>query len=514
MFPSKFLKRNWPLIILFLVLAIITIFNIKIYWALVDDGWEVIFAKNLFIKLTTLNIAGFFSSLSEGDGRIRIVFWLYRIILWIVGGTNPQIYHLANMLVIGATMLFIFLIIKKISKSNLLSFLGAIFYLLVPTNTENIIRIGTAEPLLVLLLSIFFYLVLEKKKILLPCVVLFLAILSKETVVFAILPVLFAYYFLSNKNKQSFILWLCVSISAVLMVLVSLLQRHGYSTNYVFDLPMFTNNFLIYAKDITKNTLLILPISFITFYYSLFSKLFKSKKIKLSETDKLEIIFSLGFVSFLAVQLPWKFAVSRYLMPEVFFAIIFLSLEIKRIYINLFKSDFFKKKRWFLPTLATITFIFFLSWGYRLVVTEKSVISNYPVFEKMSKLPKNTTILLTITAGGEYEEEIRTQLHEFWGRGDLDVGVLNLNQLPKNNYIVISSDSWTEKYEESELKAVAKNKEEYKSEETQLMFVTPDELLRCGAKAIVPILISRKQTETCNLYFYNKVQNNWYFYKK
>lgn len=512
-------KEYWPFLILFLLWATVAIFNVKIYWALIDDGWEVTFAKNLFDKLLTLNLSGFASTLSEGDGRLRIVFWIYRIFLWIIGGHNSQIYHLANMLVIGATVLFIYLVVEKITKSKIISTFGAIFYLIIPTNTENIIRIGTAEPLLVLLISIVLYLMVENRKVLLPCIFLLLAIFGKETSVFALFPVLFVYYILSKKykfvknKKLSFVLWLCVAVSAILVVVISLLQRRGYSTNYVFDLPMFAGNLLIYIKDLTKNTLFVLPILFATFYSKLIYDIFKNKKFNLSMTDFFELIFSLGFICFLIVQLPWKYAVSRYLMPEVYFAIVFMAIEISRIYQHFNKTNLFNRKKWITPLIFSMLIISFLSWGYRLIVSERQILSNYSAFENMSKLPKGTTLLLNIPNGGEYEEEIRTQLHEFWGRRDINVGVLDLSKKLPDSYIVINSNQWSGRYLKQELMSKYKNISNVITADRYLVIATPDEVARCFVKTVAPFLIERKSSGFCNLYSYLQVQNSWEFYK-
>ncbi len=512
-------KEHWPFLIIFLVWTTVSIFNVKIYWALIDDGWEVTFAKNLFDKLTTLNLSGFASTLSEGDGRLRIVFWIYRIFLWIIGGHNPQIYHLANMLVIGATVLYIYLVVEKITKSKILSIFGAIFYLIIPTNTENIIRIGTAEPLLVLLLSMVFYLMVQNRKILLSCIFLLLAIFSKETAVFALFPVIFTYYILSKKykfvknKKLSFVLWLCVAVSVILVVVISLLQRRGYSTNYVFDLPMFAGNLLIYIKDLTKNTLFVLPILFATFYSKLIYDIFKNKKFNLSETDFFELIFSLGFICFLIVQLPWKYAVSRYLMPEVYFAIVFMTIEIYRIYQYFNKTKLFNRKRWILSLFYSVLIISFLSWGYRLIVSEREVQSNYLAFKNMSKFPKGTTLLLNITNGGEFEEEIKTQLNEFWGRRDMNVGVLDLSKKLPDNYIVINSNQWQGSCSRKELESKYKNISNVVTEHQYLVIATPDEAVRCFVKTVAPFLIERKSSGFCNLYSYLQVQNSWEFYK-
>jgi hypothetical protein len=513
------IKNNLTVFLLFFVWLVVTIFNLRIYWMLVDDGGNIVFSRTLFEKISSLNIMGFASQLLESVGRFRPVYWLYQMTVWIIGRNSYQFQHFAHMLVIGLTVLFIYLIIRELTKSKIVSFFGALTYLLIPINSENIFRLGPQEPLMVLFLSVLFYLIVKNKKVFLACIILFLAVFTKETSV-ALLPVLFFHYFygknnkLINNRKQGFYLLITICVSAILIILIIFLIRNGYSTNYYFDLHMLIGNLVVYLKDLSKNTLFIFPVFFVIFCLRIICNLFKKQNIFFTKLDFFEFLFGLGFICFLFIQLPWKYALTRYLMPAIFFLIIFLCLEIYQDLILLSNVKLINNHRLVFIPLIVIGVYVCLVWGFQLVFNETSSISYEATFKQMASYPKNTILLMNLPRGEgtiELVYETQIELSEFWNRDDLKVDYLDLHNLPSNNFVIVDfGQSLNDKSN-----PLYKNKlTVIENTSKALIITTPWELVKQSTKKLFNLLIYKKQFTSDGLYTYYYYRSNWYFYDK
>jgi len=520
----SFLKNNLTIFILFLVWLPITFFNTKIYWMLVDDGWDVIFSRTLFEKLSSLNLTGFVSQLLESGGRFRPVYWMYHMGVWLVGGNSYQFQHFAHMVVIGITILFIYLIIKELTNSKLTSLFAALFYLLIPLNTENIFRLGPQEPLLAMFLGILFYLVIKNRKIFLPCLILVLAIFTKETSV-ALLPVLFFYYIYLKRNKliknkkQSFYLWITVCISSLTLILITFLRRSGYSSNYNFDILMWMDTLLIYIKELSNNTLYIFPLFFIVYLVRNGIGLFKKQKIIATKLDLFEFLFFVGFLCFLFIQIPWKYALTRYLMPTIFFLTVFSFVEIYQNLKLAYKLKIVSNRTGMFTFLAILLgFYVFSIWGMDVVFKEMSSISTYDVFKKMASYPRNTVLLMNMRQGEstiELVDEIQIHLSEFWDRGDIKSKYLDLQDLPKDKYVIVDSNQFPRGYPQEELNLLFENKfTSINKTSSRLVTTTPLGLITQTTKKLLNLLIHNKKFTSDGIYTYYHDYNNWYFYNE
>jgi len=491
---------------------------------LVDDGEGVIFVKTLFEKISHLNISGFVSQLFETNGRFRPVYWLYQTIVWLVGKNNYQIHHLMHMLVIGITVLFIYLLIKQLTKSRLASFFGALMFLLIPLNTENIMRLGPQEPLMTMFFSVFFYLIVKTKKIFLPCLMLLFVIFTKETAL-AIFPVIFI-YFLYRRNKlliknkrQSLYLFITILVSTATVLLITLLRRSGYSTNYNFEISMLFDNLSTYFGELKNNTLYIFPIVTIVYIIRICLSIVRKQKVFDSKLSFFEFLFFLGFVSFLIIQLPWGFALTRYLMPTVFFLMVFSFIELWNISILLSKFKFIHKHKRALVLLIAVFGIYTsLIWGLEIVSKENSSVSYYDAFKKMSSYPEGTILLMNMqkvenTVELVYETQI--QLVEFWNRSDIKVDYLDLQNLSKGKYIVVDSDRFLRGYPQDELNTFFEDKFATVSNTSRgIIITTPLELIKQIIHKTIDYLVLKRDFTTDGIYTYYYVYNNWYFYNE
>lgn len=520
----EFFKKYWAYMFLFAAWLPITFYNTKIYWMLVDDGYDVVFSRTLFEKLTSLNIAGFFSQLLEAGGRFRPVYWIYHMLVWVIGRNSFQFHHLVHMLVIGLTIYFIYRILHKLTESKTISFFGAITYLLIPINSENILRLGPQEPLVALFLSIFFYLIIEGKRKILPILFLFLAIFTKETSV-AILPVVILYYLLSKTIKSSKIKTLSiysvvsVCVFSLLIILITAINRSGYSTNYRLDSTLIIGNFTRYVKEMSIGTLYILPLMSVSYLSRNLYSYIKSKKFFLKKVDLFETLFLFGFISFFLVQLPWKYVIMRYLMPTMFFVIIFVFLEIYQLgYVigNFWPIKLYKKQ--ISTLLIGIGFFMFAIWGVQLLDKQISNISHYSMFREMSKLPKNTVVFMNMVEGESTVElvyETQVILDEFWERPDIKVEYLDLQKIPESRYSLVDSDIFYRKYTKEEIDSFYIEPSAQTNIKTRsFILTTPPELVKQTVKKMFKLVFYKDKPTFDGIYTFYYYDVHWYFYNE
>jgi hypothetical protein len=491
---------------------------------LVDDGWDVVFSRTLFEKLSVFNFIGFGSQLLENGGRFRPVYWLYHTAVWFIGRNSYQFHHLAHMLVIGVSMLFIYLIVKELTNSKWASFFAALFYLLVPLNTENVFRLGPQEPLLAMFLGILFYLLIKNEKILLSCIIVFFAIFTKETSV-ALLPVLLIYFiysrkggFVKNKN-QGYYLWITICVASILLVLITFLRRGGYSTYYYLDFPMVVGNLIVYFKELTNNTFLVFPVIPAIYLIRIGARLIGKRKVFNLKLDLFQLLFFAGFLCFIVLQLPWRYSLSRYLMPAGLFLILFSFIEINEDIKLLGNINFVKiHKRIFTLALSSLVFYVFLIWGLDFVFKATSGISYLEAFARMASYPKDTILLMNMQKGDStIELVVETQIHlsEFWNRGDIMVEYLDLQQLPKGKYVIVDSNQFPRAYSQDSLNLMFKNmSNSIEKTSMRVVLTTPLGLIKQSAKKLFGLLVYKKELLPDGIYTYYYNYNNWYFFNE
>lgn len=518
------IKNNLGIVLLCIAWIIVTVSNLRIYWMLVDDGDDVIFARTLFEKIHSLNFMGFASQLFETNGRFRPVYWLYQMIVWLIGGNSYQFQHFAHMLVICITILFIYLAIKELTHSKIASFFAALFYLLTPLNAENIFRLGPQEPLLVMFISILVYLIIRNQKIFLPCLMIILAVFTKETSL-ALLPVLFFNFIYGKRNKfiknkkQGFYLWVTICISSAMLILITFLRRGGYSTNYYFNIPALTENFVAYLKELDKNFLYIFPLIPIVYLIRTGIALIKRQNIFGNKQNLFEFLFFIGFFGLFFIQLPWKYEIARYLMPAVFFLILFSFVEIYEDLKLLCKLKFINNhKQVFIFLLAFFGVYAFSIWGLEIISEEISYTSYYDAFKQMASYPKNTILLMNmqkVENTVELVDETQIQLSEFWKRSDIKVEYLDLQNLPKVNYVIVDSSQFLRDYSQNNLNLLFKNKHtSIEKTSRTLVASTPVEIIKQTFKKLISLLIYKKKFTPDGIYTYYYNYNNWYFYNE
>jgi len=140
---TKKIKQYWQVVLLFSIWLLISVFNTKIYWMLIDDGYNIWFVRNLFLQIKNFNITSISDMLLESTGRFRPIYWFYHMIVWLIGKNNFVVHRIGHVMIFGFILFFIYSILTKITKSKNIAFIGSSLFLIIPVNFENWARIGS-----------------------------------------------------------------------------------------------------------------------------------------------------------------------------------------------------------------------------------------------------------------------------------------------------------------------------------------------------------------------------------
>lgn len=519
------LRKNLDILLLLVFFIPIAYLNTNIYWMLVDDGYSVVFSRELFGKLARLELVAIFDQLVEDSGRFRPVYWFYQMFVWLLGGNDYRVWHLVHMFVIGATVIFVYLTIKKLTRSRPISVIAALFYLLTPLNTENILRLGPQEPILVMFLSaLFYFLVNQNNSLFFLSFLAFLSVFTKENSI-AIFPSLLIFYFflrkgyIANRKYVSLFLHLLLTVfvGSIVLLTITFLNRSGYSTNYYFDMNLIFGNLIVYIKDLAKGSLYIFFLAMASYLLRNVSLLIRGKSIFKTDISVYQFIFFLAFWSFFLIQLPWKYALTRYLMPTVFFAVLFSFLEIFIFLFSARKIIFLSKGGEVLRLVTSFLFFYIFSiWFIQIIFKESSVVSYEKAFEYMANLPQQTFLLVNMPEHEgtiELVYEIDLQLSEFWDRPDLEVRYLDFENLPDGNFVIVDSDGLPRRYNQEEFFNY-KIQNSIRNDSKGLVITTPLELIKQSIKKLFRYIFYKEKMTSEGLWAFYYNRNNWYFYSR
>lgn len=497
--------------------------KMEFWW--VDDGWDIMMTQKITNSIIHLEPSGLGIIFNEPGGRFRIVYWFYQTLEYWIGGLNPTLHFLVHYLVILISVLLIFQIVHKLSKSNVASFIASILYVLSPINTENIFRLGPQEPLLGLLMLTSLYFLINKK-ILTSVLFLLLATLSKENGFILWIPI-FLFYLgklvLFKKRDRSlgkYCLWgIIFSIPPILNIL---LRRGGYSGFYTFSINHIITNFKSYISLV--NT------AFSPFFVVLSAAyivriviFFKFDRFKKSRSNLLtQLIFFILFIMFVLVQSPWEFVLNRYMMPATVGLVLFLGMEIAGI-LETLKALKFKFMSPFLIIFGIyiITFIWvnmahtYLSGQLSAHETRfiKSLNQNLA-----SEVPYNGVVLLNFLNGDstmELVDEIKIHLRLFYSRPDIKVSYLDLGNLPKGEYIIVGTGKVRPEYPRE---TIEKNIAHYwvdesiNKEDKFIILTTPVNLFKQVAKKTYNYILHKIPIDNDGIFAYYVSHDSWYKY--
>ena len=521
----KFLKRiTWQEKILFITVFFVGFPTVFVIWAFVDDGYAALISQRMTGAILDGNVNLFFSQIVEPElGRLRPFYWIYQWLTFIVGGYNHFYHHLIHFGLLLLTSFLLFKIVKEISKSSNAAFLSVLFFIINKDNVENWYRLGPQEPLLVFLLLGSFYFLLKSTKnifFILSLVFLFCAYFTKETSL-AFLPVSFL-FFLFKRNKYHFVyflsnLFLAILTRGIAMTLGSF--ENNYASFYQLDFSRIVHNTLLLFRHVIYT---FDPLIFIAISAFLFTVIFhlKNNKFRSHPLFIWRLIGLMWFFSFVLIQSPWEFVLTRYLLPAYVGLSIFLGIEYKLLldFLKSVLNDKSLSKEFRIFFVLSKWFVFFL---FFLILTSNVLsVLNYQRFvttdfdEQMLKLisvaPEGATVYFNFEKGDanmELNYEIPLHLRLFFDRQDLNFNYLDSSSetLFKNGDLILSGNG-VPAYSEEEIKSFSNvlEKKHFERKFNSFNIMRPEHLFLT--------MITFKKPKI-PLYSVNHSCFNWYVYQ-
>lgn len=245
----NFLKKNWIILIIFFILTFV-IYGQSLSGNFVYDDRGIIENRVTLSDFQKVDQILMHPYWQAENGLYRPTTLLSYGLNFLFFGQNPFSFHLVNLLLYVFICFFIFLLLKKLFKNEILAFISALFFLVLPIHTEVVANITGRSELLVLFFSLLALLEFSKEKINFYLLSLwsFLAIGSKETGI-AIVPIIFLLlYYRENKINLEIIKKYFKEISAVIIGII-----------FYFFLRFFslgTDNFFGIKTSLIENPLL------------------------------------------------------------------------------------------------------------------------------------------------------------------------------------------------------------------------------------------------------------------
>lgn len=291
------------------------------YFSLIDDGQSILNADILSSCLQTVSCERVGEVLIEQEfGRFRPLYWFVQTLQYAALGLDAQAHHIFRVLIIGTGIVILFF--ANLTKLKIIPYVGILAGVIFFTNysyAENIVRLGPAEPYIVLFVaSLPFFLLkdtIRKKDFYILSVLLLVSQLIKETS--------FVYYFpvaliilLSKKDFPNRWLGILGFISVAILICGRIFSDPGdsevaYTTNY--QLGGFFANFISQYNGLNNSTNPLLKLLFIT---SAFSFVVPSIRKHIHVKAFLFWFITTG-VSF-GILVPWSFVLERYFLIVIF----------------------------------------------------------------------------------------------------------------------------------------------------------------------------------------------------
>ncbi|KKS95349.1 MAG: hypothetical protein UV71_C0008G0021 [Microgenomates group bacterium GW2011_GWC1_43_13] len=326
---KKLIQDNLFIFIFAICLLLLTLLmylpSFRLNFSLIDDGLTIKYSREIIHLLLRFNISSVAEIIFEANnGRVRPAYWLVQLLISSLSFYSPQIMHGFRLAVLFLSSYLIFSILGKLGVSIRWKLFSLFLFVMNSGNFESFYRLGPAE----VYLGIYFLLIINtvlKNKLgrfdyFLVLFSSFLGCFTKETFFIVSLPLIL--FLLPTKtkfvkrNRRLFLFILLINL--FLGLLVFLIKQNygmvsGYSQNYVFTPVTVIDNFENYFTQINHFQF---PVIFILALYSAYRVFINLKKRfkRVESKDLILLFFIIESVLNLAVLLPWRFVLGRYLI--------------------------------------------------------------------------------------------------------------------------------------------------------------------------------------------------------
>lgn len=419
-------------------------------FGLMDDGVIAMNAENYkgVLFLTDFDLAG----------RFRPVYWQYYSGLYRLIGANPWIFYLLHAAMFTAIVALVILLVRRLGGNRMQAFIAGIVALSAGPVIENFYTLSKGEPLQTFLvlagLLVIQSLAGSKTKwgrVLIFCasaLMFVLASLVKET--FVVMPAVgLAWVGLGWLLKRwpsaqvdmrlRAMLAAALFVAAVIFLAAALptmtiRQSGNYATRYDLNIARLFESLIGWRAWFTRDFLFCLPLAAL-FAVQLFFR--KPGPAPIAALDALVFL-----AAWLIVFLPWEFTVEYYLLMAAMGAAVFSGV-VGGGWISQFPllRPGWKAGTALLAAAACYLWLATLPnlWNNaRLQLTIDRV--NQQMVEFLAEnVPANGTVMVNLSPGAEYLEELDYHLAYFYNRADIQVKIFQF-QTPQNS--ADSVDYW------------------------------------------------------------------------
>lgn len=220
----------------------IVVFGLSIFNGFVWDDEEQIVANEAVHSMSYLGEIWTGSTFNSGGaGALGGMYYKplmtsFYAFLYTLGGGNPGLFHLFQMVVhIGSTLL-LYQVFKKLFKSEFVAFILSIVWMVHPLNVESVVYVAALQDTLAFFfgisaLYVLIYKSIVKSSLIVP-VLLLLSLFSKETgVLWVAICGVYAVMYKERKSWVRYILGMLATVSVYLYMRVGVagvgLSKHG-----------------------------------------------------------------------------------------------------------------------------------------------------------------------------------------------------------------------------------------------------------------------------------------------
>ncbi|MDQ3008757.1 MAG: hypothetical protein M3Q81_04120 [bacterium] len=298
------------------------------YFSLIDDGQAYDNAHILKECVLTLECDGAVPILVEKEfGRFRPMYWILQSLQFQIANFDAAAIHVVRVLFIGSLLVLLLVLnIYSITKSVLGALFGTMFFISTYSFAENIIRLGPSDSFQLIFIATFSLLFLHfsklkkflSSKVLMTFMILCLiaASLIRETSI-ALLPVILGtgIFFGTpdfKMKKLPFILTpflLIVLGKYVARPESNTLNYGGFYSTSVSNILATTEAYISILLPLTKYLLPLVTLVFLGIILDKLKSKFSSRAL---------FYWIITGLCFVAIFLPWQFALERYLLICLF----------------------------------------------------------------------------------------------------------------------------------------------------------------------------------------------------
>ncbi len=351
------LRDSWWCLVILAVAVALLLLPVLMYpsFSIIDDGYSAVLARTMSNLLSQGHIQKILS-LEHDTGRFRPIYLFLEWFKYKVLGLNPLLHHLLNAIIFIATSFLVYGITKQISKKRWAGLLAGLVFIFFFPAVDNWVRLSTAEAETVFMYAAALWLLLRSCRALKAGrkhtanyllagmgSILLLAHFTKETTL-VLIPIsaamLIFLVFEPWKSEYAnckipFVVFFAANLLSGLAarfaakLSVAGISEGSYTANYAFSSLRMSQVTSFYAQTILAGLGLLLVICLASFCL----RMIRNTRVgnPLSSTDVWQIFFLVWALLSIAILIPWRDPVSRYLLPAMLGASIFIGIECVKI---------------------------------------------------------------------------------------------------------------------------------------------------------------------------------------